>query len=54
MTLLTRGSGVAKGVVVLTTMLQSIYLPVSPLSISPACIDKHCFGMRSGAPQIGS
>jgi hypothetical protein len=38
---------VAKKAVVLTTILKSIYLPVKPLNISPACINKHCFVVRS-------
>ena len=37
----------AKKAVVLTTILRLIYLPVRPLNISPACIDKHCFAVRS-------
>jgi hypothetical protein len=54
MTFLTRAFGVADGAVVATTILHSIYLPVKPLDISPACIDKHCFGVRSGTPRLGS
>jgi len=53
MTFLMGAVGVAEPAIVTTTILRSIYPSARPLRNCPACIDKHCFGVRIGAPQLG-